>query len=544
MHRALASCPPEATVRHALLLLRRRRLRLLVTRERKRAGVILPTDLGRARTLGLGARRARDVARWGCPVVSPHASEVTVRRHLLDGVPAVLVREGARIAGAVEASQREIGRPAMSLLPRLAHQLPAETLDLLRRIGAAAEAIGAKAYAVGGFVRDLLLGRRAAELDIVVEGDGLALARRLAAELGGSLLIHRPFGTATLEGGAGPRVDVATARRERYRQPGCLPDVTPASIADDLLRRDFSVNAMAVALAPGQFGDLLDPLRGAADLARRRLRILHPLSFVEDPTRIFRAVRYQSRLGLHLDRDSLRALRLAIRTAPYPALSGQRLTAELELILAEPEGPRSLIALGRLGAFKLLDQGYRFSPLAARRVADLGRLLERLRRHAIAFDALPLGLLALLGHSTPQVAGRCLRRLAVSGEPLNRLTTALRDGAALAERLAREREAPPRVRASLMRGRPLESLAGAWLMGGAAARSQVEWFLIEGRTAHALLSGDDLLALGAQRGPRMRDLLDRLRDCRLDGVATTREEELALARQWISPAERPEDGRR
>jgi len=540
MHQALDVCPPQATVTQALVLLRRRRLRLLVTREGNRAGVVLPADLKRARALGLESRQARDVARWGSPVVTPRESEVSVRRLLLEGAPAVLVREGRRIVGAVEASIPPAAPPAISLLPRLERELPGPTLDCLRRIGASAEAIGARAYAVGGIVRDLLIGRRTSELDIAVEGDALALARRLASEWGGSLLVHRTFGTATLEGGAGPRVDIATARRERYRVPGALPIVAPASIEEDLLRRDFSVNAMAVVLAPRGFGDLLDPLRGAADLARQRLRVLHPLSFVEDPTRIFRAVRYQSRLGLTLEPGSRRALRLAIALAPYPALSGQRLAAELELILAEPAGPLSLIALGRLGTIRLLDPAYRFSGLAARRAADLGRLLERLRRHAIAFDALPLGLLALLGHSPPEVAQRCLKRLALSGEPLARLTAGLRDGPSLAGQLRRERTAPASARASLMRGRPLESLAGAWLAGGATARRQVEWFLVEGRTVHPLLSGEDLLALGAQRGPRIRDLLDRLRDCRLVGAATTREEELALARQWLGASERPE----
>ena len=540
MHRALAVCPPQATVTQALALLRRRRLRLLVTREGNRAGVVLPADLKGARALGLESRQARDVARWGSPVVTPRASEVSVRRLLLEGAPAVLVREGRRIVGAVEASIPPAVPPAISLLPRLERELPGPTLDCLRRIGAAAEAIGARAYAVGGCVRDLLLGRGSSELDIAVEGDALALARRLASEWGGSLLVHRTFGTATLEGGAGSRLDIATARRERYQMPGALPIVAPASIEEDLLRRDFSVNALAIALAPRGFGDLLDPLRGAADLRRRRLRILHPLSFVEDPTRIFRAVRYQSRLGLTLEPGSRRALRLAIALAPYPALSGQRLAAELELILAEPAGPLSLMTLGRWGAMKLLDPAYRFSGLAARRAADLGRLLERLRGHAIALDALPLGLLALLGHSPPEVAQRCLKRLALSGEPLAQLTTGLRDGPSLAEQLRRERTAPASARASLMRGRPLASLAGAWLAGGAAARRQVEWFLVEGRTVHPLLGGDDLLALGAPRGPRIRDLLDRLRDCRLDGVATTREEELALARQWIGSAERAE----
>ncbi|MBI4589363.1 MAG: CCA tRNA nucleotidyltransferase [Candidatus Rokubacteria bacterium] len=525
----------------ALRLITRRHLRLLAARSRNLAGVILPADLRRARALSLGARRAWDVARWGIPVVTPRAAEVTVRRHLFEGAAAVLVREGRRVVGAVEPSIPTVGRPALSLLPRLERQLPAETRGLLRRIGGIGESMGCKVYAVGGFVRDLLLGRQAAELDIVVEGDGLAVARRLASELGGTLVVHATFGTATLEGGGALRIDVATARQEHYRLPGALPEVTPASVAEDLRRRDFSINAMAMVLSATGFGDLLDPVRGASDLARRRIRILHPLSFVEDPTRMFRAIRYQTRLGFALDRGSLGALRFAIDVAPYPALSGQRLTAELELIVAEePTGPRSLITLGRLGAFTILDPSYRFSPRAARKVIDLGRLRHRLSDHGIALDPLPLGLLALVGHLSQEAAERCLRRLAVSGEPLSRLTGALREGPVLAQRLTKARAAPPSVRAAYLRGRSLESLGGAWLAGGESARRQVEWFLAHGRTVQTLLGGDDLLALGVTRGPSIRQLLDRLRDCRLDGVAVTREQELALVHQWIGPGNRAE----
>ena len=537
MHRAVAICPPELTAREALTLARRRRLRLLAVRDRDVFGLIFPSDLTRAQALGLEARQARHVAWWGIPVVTPGAAEVTVRRHLLEGAAAVLVREGRKLVGAIEPSIVAPDRPALSLLPRLERQLPRETLDLLRGIGVAAESIGVRAYAVGGFVRDFLLGRESPELDIVVEGDGLALARRLASELGTSLVVHATFQTASLEGDGAMRIDVATAREERYREPGALPDVHPASLSQDLLRRDFSVNAMALALSPSGFGDLLDPLRGASDLARRRLRILHPLSFVEDPTRIFRAVRYQTRLGLTLDHNARRALRLAADIGDYPALSGQRLTAELELILTESAATQALLTLGRLGPFRILDPSYRFSPLAAKRVADLGTLLGWLKKHSIPLDALPLALLALLAHLSREVAERCLRRLALAGEPLRHLRTALREGPALAGELAKQHHAPPSVRASLLRGHQLEVLGAAWLVGAGRARREVEWFLTEGRTAQPFLGGDDLLALGVAPGRRIGQLLDRLRDGRLDGLTANRDQEMALVREWIVRAQ-------
>ena len=533
MHQALASCPPAVSVSAALRLVRRRRLRMLVVRDRNVFGVIFPTDLSRARGLGLQVRRARDVAWWDVPVVTPRTSEVTVRRHLLEGAQAVLVRDGSRVVGTIEPSSTSAGRPALSLLPRLERQLPPQTLGLLRRIGRAAESIGVKAYAVGGFVRDLLLGRATPELDIVVEGDGLALARRLASELGSTLVVHATFQTASLEAGGALPIDVATARAERYRAPGALPEVRPASLNEDLLRRDFSINAMALALSPGKFGELLDPLSGSVDLAHRRIRILHPLSFVEDPTRIFRAIRYQTRLGLTLDHGSLRALRFATDIGVYPALSGQRLTAELELILAEPDPQRSLNALGTLGTFRILDPSYSYPPAAAKRVADLGRLLRRVREDAIPLDSLGAALLALLGHLSREVALRCLRRLALSGEPLARLTGALREGPLLALQLAKQHHAPPSSRASLLRTHALETLGSAWLVGGGRARRQVEWFLTEARATQPLLRGDDLLALGVTPGPRIGQLLDRLRDRRLDGLTGTRDQEMALVREWI-----------
>jgi tRNA nucleotidyltransferase (CCA-adding enzyme) len=497
------------------------------------SGLILPSDLARAQAFGLDTRRAADVAWWGIPVVTPGATEVTVRRHLLEGAAAVLVRDGRKLVGVIEPRVAAPGRPALSLLPRLERQVPRETLGLLRRIGVAAESVGVRAYAVGGFVRDFLLGRESAELDIVVEGDGLALARRLASELRGSLVVHETFQTASLDGGGGVRIDVATAREERYREPGALPEVRPASLSRDLLRRDFSVNAMALVLSPAGFGDLLDPLRGSADLARRRIRILHPLSFVEDPTRIFRAVRYQTRLGLTLDHNTRRALRLAADIGDYPALSGQRLTAELELILTESTATQALLTLGRLRVFRIFDPSYRFSPLAAKRVGDLAGLLRWLRKHSIPQDALALALLALLAHLGREVASRCLKRLALAGEPLSRLTVALREGAALAQQIAKQHQAPPSSRASLLRAHAVETLGGAWLVGAGRARREVEWFLAEGRTTQPFLGGDDLLALGVAPGPRIGQLLDRLRDRRLDRATATRDQELALVRKWI-----------
>src|SRR5919108_5668214 len=219
---------------------------------------------------------------------------------------------------------------------RFERALDAGTRALLATAGRLAGAHGATAYVVGGLVRDVWLGRAAVQhdLDVVVEGDALAVARALADAHGGTLVEHTRFLTASVALSDGRRVDLVTARSERYEGGGSLPRVLPAGIAQDLRRRDFTVNALAVELGSGAFG-LLDPLGGAVDIGRRTLRVLHPLSFVEDPTRIFRAARYAVRLGFTLDAWSARCRALALELVPFAALSPARIVAELERILAE-----------------------------------------------------------------------------------------------------------------------------------------------------------------------------------------------------------------
>jgi tRNA nucleotidyltransferase/poly(A) polymerase len=191
-------------------------------------------------------------------------------------------------------------------------------------------------------------------------------------------------------------VDIASARRERYGMPGALPEVSAASIDLDLGRRDFSVNAMSVALAPSAWGRLLDPFGGERDLAARRLRVLHPLSFVEDPTRIWRGARYAARLGLKPDASFSRALALALRAGAYPALSGQRLRAELDLVMDEPDPWGVLGLLLGWGALRIWDPGFRATRRSRARLSTARRLAAWARGAGVAVDAGRMALVALL----------------------------------------------------------------------------------------------------------------------------------------------------
>ena len=242
----------------------------------------------------------------------------------------------------------------------------ANALESLRR---RASAPGPPVYLVGGPVRDLLLGAPVNDLDFAVEGDAPALAEAVARETGGASKVHRRFGTATVWL-RGDQIDFATARREEYPQPGALPEVTPCSIHDDLARRDFSVNAMALPLSGAE--TLLDPMGGQADLASGVIRTLRRRSFIDDPTRLLRAVRYEQRLGFRIDDATMADLRIALAGGAMATVDGDRWRHELERIFAEDRPLSALFRGVELGLLAGICP-----PLTS--AAGLARLRDRLR---------------------------------------------------------------------------------------------------------------------------------------------------------------------
>jgi tRNA nucleotidyltransferase (CCA-adding enzyme) len=397
---------------------------------------------------------------------------------------------------------------------------------------------GARAFLAGGTVRDAVRGTGAAhdgrDIDVVIEGDGVMVARSLAAALGlgpeRPLLEHGRFLTASLTWTPGQRVDVATARSERYEQPGALPRVLPATIGQDLARRDFTINAMAVELGAGAFG-LLDPFGGRDDLARRRLRVLHPLSFVEDPTRIFRAARYGTRLGFGLETGTARAQALALRLGPYPALSGQRLAAEIQLILDDHRPEVALRRLGIAGAFRLLDSRFRFTRPTAARIGLLPRGLVWLRERGLHVTPLEVAALVLAADQSPDVVSPLLGRLAFSGDPKVRLERSLAEWREVGRRVGRARR--PSERAAALWDRSDVELAWLALAGDKATRSAVAWFLASARGVRPALSGDEVIGLGVPRGAEVAYALRALRDARLDGSVVDRDGEVAYVQDWV-----------
>lgn len=241
-----------------------------------------------------------------------------------------------------------------NMVERLQRRFTPELLRLVLKTAAAAAACGERLYLAGGSVRDLLLERAAFDIDLALEGDAVALARRLAMEENAAVTVHPAFGTATIQWGD-YSLDFATARQESYAHPGALPAVRPGSLAQDLLRRDFTINAMAISLNQADFGAFSDPCGGRRDLEGKLVRVLHERSFEDDPTRMWRAVRYAQRLNFSLEASTLGWLMRDI--AGLDALSGERLRYELECVFVEDMPETILTRAGELGVLARLHPG-------------------------------------------------------------------------------------------------------------------------------------------------------------------------------------------
>lgn len=375
-------------------------------------------------------------------------------------------------------------------------------------IVAAAEA-GQRVALVGGVVRDLLRGEEPHEVDVVVEGAGLAYAQRLGALTGAEVRLHHAFGTATVA--SRPPVDVATARREAYVEPGALPVVEPATLEEDLARRDLTVNAIAVIVAGPGAGTLLDPFDGRADLAALRLRLLRPDAFEEDATRLLRAARYAVRLGAEPDSTLVHAAVAATRGGFVALTSTSRMLDALRLVFTEAEPVAVLAWLMEWGVLTALEPGLAVAP---ERVRAAWRLLEDEARDA---DRVALGFGLVSGGLAPE---RRLEWLTAGGLDRATLKAALAaaEGPALEAVIAGQPDAD--VDAACARV-PVEGVIAA---GGAEAVRYL------GRLRHIALDvdGSDVMQVAGVEGPAVGRLLVELRRACIDGsVAGDRSAQLA-----------------
>lgn len=371
------------------------------------------------------------------------------------------------------------------------------------------------AYLVGGAVRDLMLGSSSVDLDVALEGDALEAAWELASRLDGRAVTHERFGTATVR--ADDLVfDLAGTRRERYPEPGALPEVEPAPLADDLARRDFTVNAMALGLTGADRDVLHDPHGGKEDLDRRVVRVLHDRSFIDDPTRLLRAVRYETRLGFAMDDATERLARKAVSAGALSTVSGQRVRDELLDLLGEPDAPAGLARMATLGIDRALNPALEADPeLAA--AAALG---------SAETGADPrLAALAALVSRDPDALEPWVESLSLGRGDRGSVMAAAGQGPGLVAAL--RADPPPSAVHALLRCEPAETLAVALAHGAPAG--PIQRFLTDLRDVHLDVTGDDLVAAGVPSSPAIGRALDETLRRKLDGEVSGREDELALA---------------
>ncbi|MGH7235070.1 MAG: CCA tRNA nucleotidyltransferase [Nitrospiraceae bacterium] len=412
-------------------------------------------------------------------------------------------------------------------------RLPDWAFALLRQAGELADQSGMPAFVVGGFVRDLLLGRNNPDLDLVVEGDGLAFARALGREMGARVKTHDRFGTAALVFPDGFKLDVAMARTESYRHPGALPRVRPSSIEKDLCRRDFTINTLAIRLNPRRFGELLDFYGGRRDLEAKTIRVLHDLSFVDDPTRVFRAIRFEQRYGFRLDRGTRALIKGAVTAGLIARLSGHRLREELVRLCSEKELHKAVARLNKLDLLRVIHLDLKWSSRLERLLKAVEHVLERRGRLHLErqIDTWLVPFMALMEGLSAKAVGEVVKRLAI---PARQVAT-IRAGHSVTDGVLRRlaKRPPPRPSETyhVLIGVPEEVL----LFMTAKTRSRtatrkIAAYLTRFKHVKPLLTGADLKALGLKPGPIYKQILDRLLDARLNGEvkSDTDERELAL----------------
>jgi tRNA nucleotidyltransferase (CCA-adding enzyme) len=449
-----------------------------------------------------------------------------------------VMHEDLRPAGAAAGLPEPQHRNVRDLMRRL---LPEAVCGLLAEAGRQGERLGMGVFMVGGIARDLLLNRENLDVDLVVEGDAIALANAWVAGGHARVHAHDRFGTATVtleRPGLPPRfkVDLATARTEFYEYPSALPTVEHSSLKKDLQRRDFTINALAVALNPGAFGTLIDYFGGRRDLKDGRIRVLHTLSFLEDPTRALRAVRFATRFGFAIGAQTERLIENAARMGLYARLSGKRLYTELTHLLADADPVEGIAALGRLGVLAGIEPAFGDGAAA---LPPMARAAEALAWFRLQFVGRPI--------SAPRVY---LMTLGSILEPARR--AALRERldvpGRLAQTWAKWEDLPERAEAAVgprpaddpvavdrcLGGAPAEVLVYVMAVTGSeAVKEAVSLYLSHIAEVRTALTGEDLKALGLEPGPRYREILSALRDARIEGRVASREDEIRWCREYL-----------
>ena len=416
----------------------------------------------------------------------------------------------------------------------LKERIPDKIIKLLKDLGEIADGLDFSAYLVGGLVRDVILKRRNLDVDIVIEGDGIKFAKTCADHLGAKVRSYPKFGTAVLVMPDGFKIDIATARMEHYESPAALPVVKLSSLRRDLFRRDFTINTLAVHLNKGHYGTLIDHFGAMRDIKERVLRVIHNLSFVEDPTRILRAIRFEQRFGFRIGKLTKSLIQNAVNIRCFENLSGQRLFVELKLILKE-EDPAG--AIERMDGYDLL----RFFSPELRLTEEVREILKRIKGILVWFNLLYLGVsyepwkvyfLGLTSSLSDDALSDLAKRMEVHDKEIVSMISARQE---LRQALKEVSRLKDRKHYSLYR--ILSPLTPEVLLYGMAKtrsekiKKSISTFFTKLKGTKVSLNGRELITMGHKPGPLFKEIFDSILEAKLDGDVSTKEDEIEFVKE-------------
>lgn len=558
------SISPDVTCKKARNIIARYNLNaLLVTEKRNGAealcGYITRQVIEKALYHKLDQVMVKDYMTTEVATVQPEADLIEVQKKIIDNKQRILpVVENETVAGVITRTD------LLNILVRRSQSLPDEAPDpakepphahtrnivrfmkeriagdlikYLQQIGEVADELGSGAYVVGGFVRDLFLYRSDEDIDIVIEGDGIAFAKKYAKMVGARIHTHEKFGTAVIIFPDGFKIDVASARMEYYKFPAALPVVEMSSIKLDLYRRDFTINTLAIQLNPDRFGTLIDFFSARKDIKEKIIRVLHNLSFVEDPTRVFRAIRFEQRFEFTLGKLTAGLISNAISMNFFRELSGKRVFAELRLILRE-ENPVATIR--RLNDFALLKVIHASIKLDKEMLASLNAAKEVLSWHDLLFleesyKRWIVYFLILIRSCKPHISKEICRRFELAPEDEKILCLERYEADRCVLWLQRNTAVPDSLLYRKLSGYRTELIL--YMMAVAkrkAVKKSISHFFTDLRRTMLSLRGRDLKDMGLKPGPVYRQVLEAVLDARLDGGVKSKKDEIDLARRLIA----------
>jgi len=526
---------------------------LPVLEEERFLGIITREVVQKALFHGLGDHRVTEFMSTGVPAASPGMPMTRVEQTMLEEGQRFMpvVGESGAIIGAItrtdllrslqeqrfapEASAGELGhRPVRNMRGMLEERLPPDIREVLKSVGAIADEYRYPVYLVGGIVRDLFLRTTNPDMDVVVEGDGITFAGLLVRKLGGRMRTHQKFGTAVVVLPNGLKLDIATARLEYYDSPAALPTIELSSIKKDLYRRDFTINTLAVRLNKAQYGELIDFFGGMRDIKERTIRILHNLSFVEDPTRVFRAIRFEQRFGFQISKHTQNMIKTAVSMRLFSRLSGERVYDELVHMFSELDPLKVLKRMQEFDLLKFLHPNLRWGAPLEQLFVQIGETLTwyRLLYLDVTVERWFVYLLGLLDRVKDDAAQEALERLSVPLRIRNRVMAARQQCRDILYEFYRDPDIPASRVYDLLKPLAIEQVL--LLMAKSRkerAKKYISLYLTHLRNVRISLSGEDLKKLGIPQGPKYKKILAALLDAKLDGKVATRADEVRFVQQ-------------